>query len=26
MKYKQLTIEEREEIQELLWQKLSVRD
>jgi len=26
MKYKQLTIEEREKIQELLWQKLSVRD
>lgn len=26
MKYKQLTIEEREKIQELLWQKMSVRD
>lgn len=26
MNYKQLTIEERERIQELLWQKLSVRD
>ncbi|MGH7156654.1 MAG: helix-turn-helix domain-containing protein, partial [Candidatus Saccharimonadales bacterium] len=26
MKYKQLTIEEREKIQELLWQKRSVRD
>ncbi|PJE65616.1 hypothetical protein COU91_00695 [Candidatus Saccharibacteria bacterium CG10_big_fil_rev_8_21_14_0_10_47_8] len=26
MKYKQLSIEEREKIQELLWQKVSVRD
>lgn len=26
MNYKQLSIEEREKIQELLWQKMSVRD